>query len=222
MRALAYLHDFEYPEAATVDTLWQFTSTLDFQQSQQNREIRTIGLYALGSLGNQEKRNDAVKPEISTILANNLENTTDPEEQAVTLGALGNYSGTEVLDIVEPFFTAENEKVRVSAYEALRHVETPQAVTMLTTHYEAETSLAVRTAALKSLSEMTPTVEGVEWANKTVLNVETPQEQVPLVEVLGKTLDTYPNNEQTLRTLLQKDLNNKVKKDIYRYVVPTH
>ncbi|RKZ84923.1 MAG: hypothetical protein DRR19_17075 [Candidatus Parabeggiatoa sp. nov. 1] len=46
--------------------------------------------------------------------------------------------------------------------------------------------------------------------------------QIPLVEILGKTLKDYPDNEGTLRALLNKDLDNKVKKNIYKYIVPGH
>jgi len=59
-----------------------------------------------------------------------------------------------------------------------------------------------------------PSLEGVSWANKVVLNTDAPKEQIPLVEVLGKTLEDYPDNEGTLRALLKKDLDNKVKKNI--------
>jgi hypothetical protein len=219
MRALAYLHDFEYPESSTVKTLWQFTNNLDLKK---DREYRTMGLYALGSLGGNEKYNDTIKPEIGKILVENLESSDDPREQAVTLGAIGNYGGEDVLDAVEPYFTAKDERVRASAYSALRHVEAPRAVDMLATHYETETSPKVRIAAVKNFSKMTPTLEGVNWANKTVLKTDAPKEQIPLVEVLGETLEDYPDNEGTLRALLKKDLDNKVKKNIYKYIVPVH
>ncbi|MDM8564113.1 HEAT repeat domain-containing protein [Candidatus Halobeggiatoa sp. HSG11] len=217
MRALAYMHDFEYPEASTVNALWQFTSGLD---TKDDREYRTMSLYALGSLGNNDKFNDVVKPEIGKLLVTNLEGSDDPREQAVILGAIGNYGSAEVLDAVEPYFTAKNEGVRASAYDALRHVEAPRAIEMLTTHYEAETSPNVRAAAVKNFSKMTPTLEGVNWANKAVLKTDASKEQIPLVEVLGKTLEDYPDNEGTLRALLKKDVDNKVKKNIYKYIVP--
>jgi hypothetical protein len=217
MRALAYLHNFEYPESSTVETLWQFTNKLDLKN---DREYRTMGLYALGSLGNDEKYNEAIKPEIGKILVNNLESTDDPREQAVTLGALGNYGNEEVLEAVEPYFTVENEKVRAAAYGSLRHIDDPQAVEILTTHYAKEKSPAVRVAAAKTLSKMTPSEAGITWAGQTVLTTDAPKEQIPLVEVLGKTLETYPDNEAHLRALLKKNPDNKVKREVYKYIVP--
>jgi len=217
MRALAYLHDFEYPESSTVETLWQFTNTRDLKK---DREFRTMGLYALGSLGGNEKYNDTVKPEIGQILVENLEGSDDPQEQAITLGAISNYGGEEVLDAVKPYFTAENERVRAAAYDSLRHIEDSRAIEMLTTHYESEKSPAVRAAAAKTLSKMTHSEAGITWAGQTVLTTDAPKEQIPLVEVLGKTLETYPENETHLRELLKKNPDNKVKREVYKYIVP--
>ena len=211
------MHNFEYPEASTIDTLWQFTNGLD---TTTDREYRTMGLFALGTLGNNDKYNEAVKPEISKLLTTNLTGSDDPREQSVTLGAIGNYGGVEMLDTVEPYFTHKNERVRASAYDALRHMESPDAVEMLTTNYEAETSPNVKVSAVKNLSKMTPTFEGVTWDDKAILKTDALKEQMPLVDMLGKTLEDYPDNESTLRTLLTKDIDNKVKKDIYRYIVP--
>ena len=221
MRALAYLHDFEYPEASTIETLWQFTNNLDPNENKENREYRTMGLYALGSLGSHEKYNDAVKPDIGQILVKNLNSSDDPKEQVVTLGALGNYGGEDVLDAVEPYFAVENERVRAAAYDSLRHTENSRAVEMLTTHYASEKSPAVKATAAKTLSKMTPSEAGITWAGKTVLTTEETKEQIPLVEVLGKTLEDYPSNENTLRELLKKNPDNKVKKEVYKYIVPT-
>ncbi|MEK8019237.1 MAG: HEAT repeat domain-containing protein [Candidatus Parabeggiatoa sp.] len=118
--------------------------------------------------------------------------------------------------------TAENERVRAAAYDALRHIEAPRAVEMLTTHYEIEKSPAVRDAAAKTLSKMTPSEAGITWAGQTVLTTDAPKEQIPLVEMLGKTLETYPENETHLRELLKNNPNNKVKREVYKYLVPIH
>lgn len=67
---------------------------------------------------------------------------------------------------------------------------------------------------------MPPSPAGVAWAGQTVLNSETPKEQIPLVEVLGKNLDHYPENETILRELLKTNPDNPVKKEIYKYIAP--
>jgi len=72
--------------------------------------------------------------------------------------------------------TAENERVRAAAYDALRHIEAPRAVDMLATHYqtESEKSPAVRAAAAKNLSKITPTAADITWAGQTVLTTDAP------------------------------------------------
>ena len=220
MRALAYLSDFEFPESSTTQALWGFYQGLEMAQDKISQEYRTMSLFALGSLANADKLNQSVKPEISKILIDNLHNATQPHDQEVTLGAIGNYGGAEVLDEIQPYFTLDDEKVRIAAYGALRHIEDPQAVSMLTTHYPDEESPAVRARAARTLSQMKPTAEGVAWASSTLLKIDAVKEQLPLVEVLGKSLDQFPTNESGLRALLKQNPDNRVKREIYKYIVP--
>ena len=53
-----------------------------------------------------------------------------------------------------------------------------------------------------------------------MLTTNAPKEQIPLVEVLGKTLETYPENEARLRDLLKQNQDNRVKNEVYKYIVP--
>ncbi len=221
IRALAYVHDFDHPESFVSDALWQFYKDLgDAPESQTEQELKTMTIYALGSLGSEDKLNETIKPQISSRLVENLYHTDKPEEQAVTLAALGNYGGEEVLDAVEPYFSSENEEVRSSAFDSLRRMKDPKAAETLAKHFETESSPKVRSVALRTLKSMPPTSEGVTWANKTVRVTESPEEQELLVGVIGENLKDHPDNEKTLRELLKKNPDNRVKREIYKYIVP--
>jgi hypothetical protein len=221
IRALAYIHDFEHPESFVSDALWQFYKDLPAgSQEQTQQELKTMTLYALGSLGAEDKLNETIKPEISTRLVENLYNTKDTQEQATTLAALGNYGGEDVIDALEPYFSSEDERVRGAAFDALRRMEDPKASETLAKHFETESSPKVRVAALRTLKSMPPTSEGVAWANKTVAVTEEPEEQELLVTVIGENLKEHPENEKTLRELLKKNPDNRVKREIYKYIVP--
>jgi len=221
IRALAYIHDFEHPESFLSDALWQFYKDLgDAPESQTGQELKNMTIYALGSLGSDDKINEEIKPEISSKLIQHLYNTDDFREQATTLAAIGNYGGEEVIDAVEPYFSSENEDVRASAYDALRRMKDPKAAETLAKYYEKEASPKVREAALRTMKSMPPTSEGVKWASQTVLKTEEAKEQELLVSVIGENLKTYPDNENVLRELLKKNPDNRVKREIYKYVVP--
>lgn len=220
MRALAYVSAFEYPDASTVQSLWDFHQSLGMAQDKTTREFKTMSLFALGALGEENKLNDRIKPDIAQMLDTSLQSATDPREQAVALGAVSNYGGTDMLDSIQPYFEAEQEQVRAAAYGALRRMDDPRAVETLAAHYATETSPAVRATAAKVLSKMPPSPASIAWASQTVLNSEAAQEQIPLVEVLGKNLESYPDSKTQLKTLLQKNPDNAVKREIYKYIVP--
>ena len=86
---------------------------------------------------------------------------------------------------------------------------------------ESETSpKKVKISAVQTLKSMPPSSAGVAWANKTALITDEPKEQELLVSVIGENLKTCPENEKTLRELLKKEPDNRVKREIYKYIVP--
>lgn len=221
IRAVAYVHDFENPEPFLAQELWKLHRDLPADSENQNiKEIKAMSLYAIGSLGYKDKLNDEIKPEIGRQLAENLRNADSPAEQASTLSAIGNYGGSEVLKDIAPYFSSSDESVRASAYDAIRRMDAPEAVDLLAKAVSTEQSSKVREKAFTTLAEMPPTSAGVELAKTTVSAVDNPKEQEPLVKVLGENLKTYPQNEQVLRDLLRKNPDNRVKKEVYKYIVP--
>ncbi|MCP4351801.1 MAG: HEAT repeat domain-containing protein [Desulfobacterales bacterium] len=219
-RAIAYSDGFENPEPLLAETMWDFYNGIETPKDRRERDMKTSSLYSLGSMGSDEKVNPETKQKVSRLLSDHLKNTPSPGEQIVTLAAVGNYGGEDMIDDIEPLFGSQNEKVRAAAFNALRRMDAPEAVQTLAKHYEKETSPEVRVTAAATLSRMPPTAEGVNLACKTVLKTDAPGEQEFLARVVGKNLEDYPENESTLRELLKKNPDNKVKQEIYKYVVP--
>jgi HEAT repeat protein len=182
--------------------------------------MQIIILYALGTLGSDEKLNDSLKPVIEKSLADNLKNTKDTQTQVATLQAIGNYGGSDILDQVLPFFSSDSEQVRVAANESIRRMDPGKAFDTFVDSYSAESSQNVRTSALKILESMKATGETVSWAGKEGLAVDESADQESLAKVLGKNIKTYPEAEEPLRKLLAKKPSNNVKKTVYRYIVP--
>ncbi len=221
IRALAYIHDFEYPESFVAQGLWGFYKTVDMVNGDDaSRELGTMSLYAIGSIGSEEKLNNELKPDIGKSLSENLTNACDTETQVVTLQAIGNYGGSDVIDTVKPYFTSESERVRAAAYEAIRQMNAEEAFDTFTESYEKESSKNVRTSALNILTSMTVTDKTISWAGEEVLKVEASDDQEALAKVLGQNVKSYPECEDTLRKLLDKKPSNNVKKMVYRYIAP--
>ncbi len=221
MRAMAYVHSFEYPEDFMLDALWNAYGALDKQSSDKTvKELTTMALYAIGGLGSVDKLNDSLKPEVGKSLVENLRKTKDTAEQITLLEAIGNYGGSDVLSQVEPYFSSKDERVRMASFNALRRMDDPAAFDAFTGHYDKETSQNVKSAALKLLPGMTPSEKMMAWSGKEVLTVTEADDQEALTKVLGENMKTWPDNEKHLRALLSKKPSNMVKKTVYRYVAP--
>ena len=222
IRALGYIHDFDYPETFLMDQLWEYYNGLSLSAFQTDipGELRTATLYAIGGMGHKDKLNDDIKSLTGKQLVDHLKSSDHIREQAVTLEAIGNYGGSDVLDNIEPYFSHPEEQIRSSAYDSLRRMEDPKAVELLAKSFEKESSFEVKKAALQTLASMPPTNETVELAQKLVMKVDTRKEQLPLVKVLGENLGTHPENVKHLRNVLNNNPDNLVKREIYRYIVP--
>jgi len=203
------------------DGLWSFYNGVDMAAGDdKSRELGTMALYAIGTMGSDEKLNQSLKPEIGKGLADTLQKAQNPEIQVMTLQAIGNYGGADVLSQVDPFFTNDNERVRVAAYEAIRRMPGNEAFNTFKTHYASESSQKVRTSALKIMESMPPTQESITWAGQEALKVDDSADQESLAKVLGQNIKAYPQSEKALRQLLDKKPSTIVKKTVYRYIAP--
>lgn len=221
MRAVAYSHDFDYPEPFVAEALWERHRRIPADtEDPDERVLRNMALLAVGSIGFRDNENEDLKPVIGDQLADYLETAEGPEDIETALSAVGNYGDSRVIDHVIPFLSHEAPEIRKAAFKAFRRMADDRVVTVLTDHYEGETAPEVRVAAAKTLAEMAPSDRSVAWAREKVFQTESPREQMPLVTLLGETLKDYPENEKTLRSLLAADPDIRVKTEIYRYVKP--
>ncbi len=221
IRALAYIHDFEYPDPLLLDQLQGLYNQIEPDATDEiDAQRRVMSLYAIGGLGSAEKLNEDLKPEVGQLLTSALATASGPEETIAILAALGNYGGSETVDDITPYLEAFRPEVRAGAYDALRNMETPEAVVLLTQNFQTETNTAVRVQALRTLTSMPVSEEGVTWARSEVLAASHQKEQEALVKLLGETLPDYPENEAALRSLLKENPSNRIKRAIYQYVAP--
>lgn len=221
MRAMAYVHSFEYPEDFMLDTLWGYYKTLDRKSTNSSvKELGTMTLYAIGGLGSEDKLNDGLKPEIGKSLVENLNKSKDTAEQITLLESIGNYGGSDVLAQIGPYFSSKSEEVRIASFNAIRRMNDPAAFDTFVTYYDKESSQKVKSTALKILVTMPASEAVVSWAGKEVLSVKETDDQNALAKVLGQNLETYPQSEKSLRALLSRKPANLVKKTVYKYITP--
>ncbi|MBF0232580.1 MAG: HEAT repeat domain-containing protein, partial [Desulfamplus sp.] len=221
MRAIAYIHDFENPQPFLTEELWKLHKSLSSNTSDKHdAEIRDMALYAIGSLGAKEKVNSELKAEIGKQLSEYLVSLENIDDQVAVLNAIGNYGGSDIIDDITPFLSSDQEEVRGAAYTSMCRMDDPSAVELLINSYYREESPAVQKSAIKSLSSMPVTEDGIKFAKEEVLKSDNSDIQIPLIKLIGKNLNQYPENEKVFRELLENQIDNKVKKEIYRYIIP--
>jgi len=221
IRALAYASDFEYPTEEFVGHLWnEYQALPGGNTGDINSQVKTMSLFALGLLGYEKKLNDAVKPQIGAHLATSLESATTSWDRAMALRAIGNYGNADMLPSITPYLEDASPEVRAAAYWSLRRIDDPAAAGILMSSLDEEGNFAVRQMALRTLTRMVPTAEGMEWARWELEAISHPEEQVALAQYLGNSLSRYPQNELALRQLLASNPPRAVKQAIYAYIAP--
>jgi hypothetical protein len=220
-RAIAYIHDFEYPQPFLVEKLWELYRKTPLESADPDqRQLRTMALFAIGSLGHDEKLNDTLKPQIGEQLTAYLRTTETPERRIAALSAIGNYGGSDALDAVEPYLSDGDENVRSAACKALRRMTTPMAAEALMEVYAGEASPDVKETVVRTISTLPITPRSRAWAARQIVSTDNPNEQAQLVDMLGNSMNVFPENENSLRALLAKNPHTRVKQDIYKYIAP--
>ncbi|NQZ11417.1 MAG: HEAT repeat domain-containing protein [Algicola sp.] len=220
IRALAYLHDFEYPQPEMVEKLWQLHQDMIDANTQVQHDMKAMSLYAIGAMGGSGKLNDSLKHQIAAELGAHLANSDDLATQKTTLLAIANHGDSALIDDIKPYFSAQDNSVRIHAFTALRKMQGPQAIETFIKHYEQQSDIKVKIAALAVLAKMPSSSRSMEWAQKQIVNTKDAQGQQLLVKFLGDHLQAYAQNEGILRDMLKQGPTMQVKKEIYRYITP--
>jgi hypothetical protein len=63
--------------------------------------------------------------------------------------------------------------------------------------------------------------ETMAWVREAVLRAKTPGEAVMLVDILGRALARFPENQAALRALLATNPPAGVKSTVYRFIAPS-
>jgi hypothetical protein len=222
LRAILYGAGFENPQPFMVEGMLKLHANPGIKGDEKSaRIIENMSLLAVGSMGFRDRLNNDTKELAAKELSDNLKRSKiDNAETSLTLKAIGNTGNPELISTVRPYFSNSDETVRSAAANSLRRMDVPEAQTLLVNLYDKDASVMVREQALKSLIETPVTKESASWARESVLNARTPNETALLIDILGKTMKTYPENEAALRKLIAANPPIGVKETVYKYIAP--
>jgi hypothetical protein len=219
-RAMQNVFQVEQPENFMVDAVWDTHQALEGATDQQSQELRNSALLGVGAFGFRS-HDEQLRENVQEKLITKLQSTQDPRELVLALDSIGNFSENKMIPAIRPYFSAEDRKVRSAAFSALRNLPSAEAFQVFQQHYDLESDPMVKNEALGTLARMPPTENRVKWARREVMVNEQLDGQVALVKLLGETMETFPENEDTLRTLVaSRQLDNRVKRRIYHHIVP--
>ena len=201
--------------------MWRLYHGLGGSDDPNDQTLRATALLAIGAVGGKmADQNLDYGRQVGEQLAGALTSSSDDNEKVGVLNAISNYGGTELIPYIEPQFRSENEEVRSRAYFALRRMDEPEAARLLMDHYETESSAKVKQAALKTLAAMPARPDNVNWGRNELSQTVDDDSRILLTSYLGQTMKDFPENEKSLRALLETNPPFAVKRQIYRYIAP--
>ncbi|WMN58697.1 HEAT repeat domain-containing protein [Pseudoalteromonas xiamenensis] len=220
-RAIVYSHDFVRPTQGLIDGLWWVYEHKANDGSQDEKELSSMALYALGSLINANEVDEQIQHSLSKAMLRRLDTANTEEQASEVLIALSNSRMPRFIETFEQYTVNKSDRVVASAFESLANLELPDATDALVDKLDSVESESLRENATKSLVNAVPTEKSIQWASSRLNLTQNVSEQGNLIQYLGKYSSDYPEAEKSLQQLLkQPNLTLQQKRLIYRYVAP--
>ncbi|WP_462150524.1 HEAT repeat domain-containing protein [Pseudoalteromonas xiamenensis] len=220
-RAIVYSHDFVRPTQGLIDGLWWVYEHQASDVSQDEKELSSMALYALGSLINASEVDEQIQHSLSKEMLRRLDTANTDEQASEVLTALSNSRMPRFIETFETYTKNKSDRVVATAFEALANLELPRATDVLVNKLNLIESESLRERATKSLVSAVPTEKSIQWASSRLNVTQNVSEQGNLIQYLGKYSHEYPEAETSLQQLLQQpNLTVQQKRLIYRYIAP--
>ncbi len=218
--ALGSLHDVEYTLPFLPDRLMSLHHSIQNPVTPLEQEMKTMTLYAMGSLGDKDNLNLKLKKKIAEQLSGYLSQATESQDQITVLESMANHGGEELLESIKTVFTHKNPLIRAAGFKVFRRMESEKAQKKLTEHYEKEKDETIKAVAMHVLSKTPATDYSMGYATKEVEKTNNLGSVIHLVDYLGSHLKKFPENTDTLEGVLNRPIPARVKREVYKYIEP--
>lgn len=219
-RAVAYAHSFENPQPFLADELWKAHEQIPDTSDQENAELKAMTLYAIGTLGNPEKLNDATRAKTSRELSGYLNKVKSSHLKTAALSAIGNHGGNELLTSLKPYFNSKDLNLKLTAVEATRHMTSPTVRNYLHDRFESETNPRVKARIVFVLSKMPYRESDIAWVDQVIGNHGGKIVELAFATLLGKGAEESDRGKELLRKLAKTTKYKEVKTEIYKHIAP--
>jgi hypothetical protein len=182
--------------------------------------LSNMAILALGSIGYGKPQDADVRQRSASYLESSLNAASDYKSAQEILIAIGNHGGDELLSAVAPQLTSEDPSLRAAAFNAIRRMESKEAVDLWHEQYAQETDSAVRVSAIRALTGMVAQDVQVDWATEA-LDVEVETVVISeLIGIIGEDIAQNPENAAILREYMNADTPREIQREIFRYISP--
>lgn len=208
------------PEPELVRAVWDYRNSLQgLTAAGLTQRGMITNIY--GALGGVEHGLPENTREVVSQLRNRLSNTTSMLETAQLITALGNVGDLEqVLPITRDFFHHEDIALRARAFHTFQKAEGDEAFAKFAHYYELENNIEVRRVASAIAKVMLPSATRNNWAQAQAIVETDGLIRGRLVTMIGEDIKNFPENEATLRQMLETVRDREIRKTIYRYISP--
>jgi hypothetical protein len=175
--------------------------------------LQVFALYGLGTISRhlREAGDAPTSAGISRLLTRSLAKADTPALQVHVLRGIANSGDPASFDGVKPFFTADLDKVRAAAVDAVRLMQRPDVDSLVAERLDKDVQL-VQLAALDAIAVRDPSDVLVQALERAARKAEQPVVRVKAVRVAGEVLPKRPDLKSFLEALAQDSEYEQVRK----------
>lgn len=218
--ALEAMLSIPMPERFVPAAVWRYREALPGAGTADSPLV-AAATNVYGALGGVDRGVAGNTDEVLATLGARLRGTRNVFEQRMVLVALGNVGDyRRALEFSEPFFTSREEILVMRAFETFARAGGDDAFAAFAERFKVQNGRDVRLAAIGVAQVMPPSLTRARWAAQQARLTNDEALLSRLIDILGRDLKTYPENQQALRDLLSRTRDRSLRKTIYMYAPP--
>jgi HEAT repeat protein len=178
--------------------------------------VASTATFALGRIGSTMNKSD--DPEYASLRSNLLNNamtTTDVNQRANFITALGNTQDPTLAHEITALMDNSEPAIRRATASSLGNLGVDQVADTLVTHYQQESDYRVRSEIARSLDSWTqPTAQAMDMFRQTVQTEKDESTRYNIAMLLGKNIDKFPQNEAVLREMMRSESSKRIRQKV--------
>ncbi len=192
--------------------------------NQQGEDISKIAIMELGRIGGGSNYKSNFNPEnIIREFEKRLGSSSDPKIIISYISGVANTKKPQALSIIIPYLSSKDMDIKSAAYKALASIGSSESLAVFFKSYEQEKNRFLKAAIISNFNNQKMNAQVNDWVKKQLM-IELSQKKISLpvsnalIEIVGKSIKIFPDNENFLREISEQPLNPRVLSVISEYI----